>query len=253
MEDAVRSGDMAAGAFAPLVFRGAQSCAALIEARTPENSIPGRFKFRFACSRISHSISLGPDIFIAHLTMIFPRRLASLIPRVAVAFAGVLPPSGAATGRLDFSFAPLIPAQPIALRNFAGKVILAVNTANQCGYTPQYDGLEKLHQKYKNKGLVIIGIPANDFGAQEPGSNTDIAQFCQANFGVTFHMTEKLATPILQNPVYAQLIKPSGKAPQWNFHKYLISKSGQVLSYPGIVEPMGRELTAAVEAALTAR
>lgn len=185
--------------------------------------------------------------------MIFLRRLASMIPCVAVAFAGMLPPSDAATGLLDFSFAPLIPAQPIALRNFAGKVILVVNTASQCGYTPQYDGLEKLHRKYKDKGLVIIGIPANDFGAQEPGSNKEIAQFCQANFGVTFRMTEKLATTIPQNPFYAQLIKASGKAPQWNFHKYLISKSGQVASYPSSVEPMGRELTAAVEAALTVR
>ena len=185
--------------------------------------------------------------------MIFPCRLACFIPCVAVAVAGMLPPSYAATGLLDFSFAPLIPAQPIALRSFAGKVILVVNTASQCGYTPQYDGLEQLHQKYKDKGLIVIGIPANDFGAQEPGSNKEIAQFCQANFGVTFPMTEKLATPIPQNRFYAQLIKASGQAPQWNFHKYLISKSGQVLSYPSSVEPMGRELTAAVEAALMAK
>ena len=185
--------------------------------------------------------------------MNFPYRLAYFIPCVAVAVAGILPPSHAATGLLDFSFAPLIPAQPIALRSFAGKVILIVNTASQCGYTPQYEGLEKLHQKYKDKGLVVIGIPANDFGAQEPGSNKEIAQFCQANFGVTFPMTEKLATPIPQNPFYAQLIKASGQAPQWNFHKYLISRSGHVMSYPSSVEPMGRELTAAVEAALTAK
>lgn len=119
--------------------------------------------------------------------------------------------------------------------------------------TPQYEGLEKLHRKYQDKGLVVIGLPANDFGAQEPGSNKDIAQFCAANFGVTFPMSEKLATPIPQNPFYAQLIKASGQAPQWNFHKYLISKSGKVTSYESGVEPMGAELTAAIEAALAAK
>ena len=119
--------------------------------------------------------------------------------------------------------------------------------------TPQYEGLEKLHRKYQDKWLVVIGLPANDFGAEEPGSNKDIAQFCAANFGVTFPMSEKLATPIPQNPFYAQLIKASGQAPQWNFHKYLISKSGKVTSYESGVEPMGAELTAAIEAALAAK
>ena len=182
---------------------------------------------------------------------IFPRStLAIMLPCAALWFA--LPPDAAAN-ILDHSFNPLIPAKPIALRDYAGKVILIVNTASQCGYTPQYEGLEKLHRKYKERGLVVIGIPANDFGAQEPGSNQDIAQFCQANFGVTFPMTEKLATPIPQHPFYAQLIKASGQAPQWNFHKYLIDKSGAVKSYQSGVAPMGAELTAAVEAALAAR
>jgi glutathione peroxidase len=177
------------------------------------------------------------------------RRLLMLFP----ASLSMLPPAGAANGLLDHQFNPLIPAKPIALKAFAGKVILIVNTASQCGYTPQYDGLEKLHRKYKDKGLVVLGIPANDFGSQEPGSNKDIAQFCEANFGVTFPMTEKLSTPIPQNPFYAQLIKASGQTPQWNFHKYLIGKSGKVTSYSSNVAPMGRELTAAIDAAIAAK
>ena len=184
----------------------------------------------------------------------FARALLSrFLPCAALLALSVAPGGAAAAGILDYSFNPLIPAKPIALKDYAGKVILVVNTASQCGYTPQYEGLEKLYKKYKDKGLVVLGIPANDFGAQEPGSNKDIAQFCQANYGVSFPMTEKLATGIKQNPFYAQLIKASGQAPQWNFHKYLIDKSGKVTSYKSDVEPLGKELTAAVEAALAAR
>ena len=189
-----------------------------------------------------------------HLSVCFrPGPLTRLLVFAAAAGTAALPADAAAPDLLLYQFNPLIPAKPIALKEYAGKVILVVNTASQCGYTPQYEGLEKLHKKYQSRGLVVLGIPANDFGAQEPGSNQDIAQFCTANFGVSFLMTEKLATPIPQNPLYAQLIKISGQAPQWNFHKYLIGKSGKVSSYQSGVEPMGRELIAAVEAALAAK
>jgi glutathione peroxidase len=181
------------------------------------------------------------------------RLLACLLPCSALFALSIVPGGAAVAGVLDYSFNPLIPAKPIALKDYAGKVILVVNTASQCGYTPQYEGLEKLYKKYKDKGLVVLGIPANDFGAQEPGSNKDIAQFCEANFGVSFPMTEKLGTAIGQNPFYAQLIKSTGQAPQWNFHKYLIDKSGKVTSYKSGVEPLGKELIAAVEGALAAR
>ncbi len=177
--------------------------------------------------------------------------LTRLLPVTTVWLFSVAP-TGAA-GVLDYSFNPLVPSKPIALKDYAGKVVLVVNTASQCGYTPQYESLEKLYKKYQDKGLIVLGIPANDFGAQEPGSNKDIAQFCSANFGVSFPMTEKLGTTIAQNPFYAQLIKSTGQAPQWNFHKYLIDRSGKVASYKSGVEPLGRELTAAVEAALSAR
>jgi glutathione peroxidase len=194
-----------------------------------------------------------PAIFSDYSNMNLLRQPSYFVPCAALILASMLPPANAATGLFDFSFAPLIPAPPIALRSHAGKVILIVNTASQCGYTPQYQGLEALHAKYAARGLVVMGFPSNDFGGQEPGSNKEIAQFCQANFGVSFLMTEKLATPIPQNPFYAQLIKASGKAPQWNFHKYLIGKSGKVTSYPSDIEPMSQELTTAVEAALAAK
>ncbi len=186
--------------------------------------------------------------------MSLPRRFSALFSSGLALCAWVTAASpAAAAGLLDHQFNPLIPSKPIALKDYAGKVILVVNTASKCGYTPQYEGLEKLHQQYKDKGLVVLGIPANDFGAQEPGANKDIGQFCQANYGVTFAMTEKLGTPITQHPLYAQLIKVTGQAPQWNFHKYLIHKSGKAVSYKSGVEPMGKELVAAIEAALTAR
>lgn len=177
-----------------------------------------------------------------------------LLRYAAVPLIVMTSPALAATSSLlDHSFNPLIPAKPITLKDYAGKVILVVNTASQCGYTPQYEGLEKLYRKYKDKGLVVLGIPANDFGAQEPGSNKDIAQFCEANFGVSFPMVEKLATPIPQNPFYGKLIKASGQAPAWNFHKYLIDRAGKVTSFKSGVEPMGRELTSAVESALSGK
>lgn len=143
--------------------------------------------------------------------------------------------------------------KPQALCQYAGKVLLVVNTASHCGYTYQYEGLEKLYRKYRERGLAVVGFPANDFGSQEPGSNQQIAEFCKLNFGVSFPMFEKLATPIPKNPFYAQLIASSGRAPGWNFHKYLIDKSGRIASFDSKVEPGGAELSSAIEKALAAR
>ena len=127
----------------------------------------------------------------------------------------------------------------VPLCRYQGKVLLVVNTASQCGYTPQYDGLEKLHRRYRDKGLVVMGFPSNDFGAQEPGSNKDIAQFCEVNYGVTFPMFAK--SPVAKgavNPFYERLAKVSGSRPQWNFHKYLVDRKGEkVLAYESAVTP----------------
>ncbi|TAG26488.1 MAG: glutathione peroxidase [Burkholderiales bacterium] len=132
----------------------------------------------------------------------------------------------------------------------AAKAVLVVNTASQCGFTPQYEGLEKLHQRFKSQGLLLVGFPANDFGAQEKGSNKDIAQFCQINYGVSFTVAEKLQTPIGKDPLYAKLIASSGKAPGWNFHKYLVTAKGQIQSFDSAIEPLSPTLISAVQSAL---
>ncbi|MBL8385532.1 MAG: glutathione peroxidase [Burkholderiales bacterium] len=154
---------------------------------------------------------------------------------------------------LNHTLNPLIGGKPVALCQYARGPVLLVNTASQCGYTYQYAGLEKLWRRYKDRGLTVIGIPANDFGQQEPGSNRQIADFCQVNFGVSFPMFEKLSVPIPKSALYAPIIAHAGTAPRWNFHKYLIDRSGKVTSFDSNVEPESRALTAAIERALAAR
>ncbi len=153
---------------------------------------------------------------------------------------------------LNHKFSALLDDRPVDLCQYAGKVVLVVNTASQCGYTPQYAGLEQLYRKYRAKGLVILGFPANDFGRQEPGTNTEIARFCEENYGVSFPMFSKAPDdkPLRANPLYARLIAATGKAPRWNFHKYLIDRTGRAASYDSGVEPDGKELIRAVESAL---
>src|SRR2546428_13291177 len=141
-----------------------------------------------------------------------------------------------------------------SLCRYAGSVLLVVNTASQCGYTPQYEGLEALYRKYKAKGLVVLGFPSNDFGGQEPGGNRDIAKFCEANYGVSFPMFAK--SGVLEgnaNPFYKTLAAETGERPQWNFHKYLIDRSGEkVLSFGSAVEPGDRRLVGEIERMLAA-
>jgi glutathione peroxidase len=121
-------------------------------------------------------------------------------------------------------------------------VVLVVNTASYCGYTPQYKALEALYEKHRGRGLVVLGFPSNDFGQQEPGSNGDIAAFCENTFGVRFPMFAKSGVSpragASVNPLYAQLIAQTGQAPKWNFHKYLIARDGsRVTSFASAVEP----------------
>jgi glutathione peroxidase len=134
---------------------------------------------------------------------------------------------------------------------FKGKAALVVNVASECGYTPQYDGLERLHEAYKDKGLVVMGFPCNQFGAQEPGGAEQIEQFCTVKFGVKFPLFEKVDVKGAgQSPVYAFLAQAHGE-PKWNFHKYLVGRDGRVLqAFSSQVEPEGAELKAAIEAAL---
>ncbi len=136
--------------------------------------------------------------------------------------------------------------QPQSLCQYAGKVVLVVNTASECGYTPQYEGLEALYRKYRGKGLVVLGFPSNDFGGQEPGSNKDIAAFCVNQYAIDFPVFAK--TSLRSNPLFVDLAKASGQAPRWNFHKYLVDRGGrQVLSFDTKVAPDDPRVVAAIE------
>jgi glutathione peroxidase len=150
---------------------------------------------------------------------------------------------------LDEALPTLSDDKPESICQYQGKVLLVVNTASQCGYTPQYEGLEALYKRYKDRGLVVLGFPSNDFGGQEPGSNREIAKFCEANYGVSFPMFTKTGvaggTP---NPFYAKLAGASGTRPAWNFHKYLVDRSGaKVLSFDTKVEPDDPKFVATIE------
>jgi glutathione peroxidase len=140
--------------------------------------------------------------------------------------------------------------RPQSLCEYAGKVVLVVNTASQCGYTPQYEGLEALYRKYKARGLVVLGFPSNDFGGQEPGSNREIAAFCVNQYAIDFPMFAK--TELKKNPLFAALAKATGAAPRWNFHKYLVDRSGrQVQSFDTRVDPGDAKLVSAIEELLS--
>jgi len=150
---------------------------------------------------------------------------------------------------LDTALPTLSDDKPESICQYKGKVILVVNTASQCGYTPQYEGLERLYKRYKDKGLVVLGFPSNDFGGQEPGSNREIAKFCEANYGVSFPMFTKTSVAKGEvNPFYARLAKSTGTAPSWNFHKYLVNRSGtKAQSFATKVEPSDPKLVSEIE------
>jgi glutathione peroxidase len=141
---------------------------------------------------------------------------------------------------------------PQDLCQYAGKVVLVVNTASYCGFTKQYEGLEKLYAKYGSRGLVVLGFPSNDFGKQEPGNSKEIADFCFNTYGVKFPMFAKSSvTGPEANPLHASLTKATGQAPKWNFTKYLIGRDGKVLDYfPSKVTPEDPALVGKIEAAL---
>ncbi len=157
--------------------------------------------------------------------------------------------SAACPDLLQRQFPRLQDEKPQPLCQWAGKVVLVVNTASFCGFTPQYKALEALSAKYKD--LAVLGFPSGDFGNQEYGSNKEIAEFCENTFNVKFPMFSKSSVAAGKtdlNPLFADLAKRTGQSPKWNFHKYLISKDGQqVLSFGSKVDPEGREFTQALE------
>jgi glutathione peroxidase len=161
-----------------------------------------------------------------------------------MAVLGVAPAGAACPPLLDHSFPALRDGKPLPLCQYAGKVILVVNTASYCGFTKQYDGLEKLYARLQDKGLVVLGFPANDFGEQEPGSDKEIADFCRLTYGVEFPMVGKTVVKGKgANPFYRQLAAITGSKPRWNFHKYLINRDAtQVVAFSSFTAPEDREL-----------
>ncbi len=185
------------------------------------------------------------------------RGLAGGLALAALASVSSAAPEGAGSGgAMAGSFYALktttLDGKPADLGQFAGKVTLVVNVASQCGFTPQYKGLQELHQELSPKGFSVLGFPSNDFGGQEPGSPEEIRSFCQKNYGVSFPMFAKLVTKAGQDqsPIYA-FLGASGHLPGWNFAKYVIGKDGKVAAFfPSNVTPESKELREAIDEAL---
>jgi glutathione peroxidase len=191
-----------------------------------------------------------------------PRSLASLGLTLVAGWAALAAPAETVAPKKEApvaadSFYALdtktLEGQPAHLRDYTGKVALVVNVASQCGFTPQYTGLEKLYAELKDKGFVILGFPSNDFGGQEPGTAEEIRTFCTRKYQVTFPLFEKVVTKEgqAQSPIYTNLGHQAGALPQWNFSKYLVDKSGKVVKFYGSkVTPDDPGLRKDIEAAL---
>lgn len=188
--------------------------------------------------------------------------MAKFRAKAWVVIAGVLgllypalAPAAEATGSAhDFTFTDIDDGRPLPLSRFAGKAVLVVNTASECGFTPQYEGLQALYERYRERGLVVLGVPANDFGGQEPGSSAQIKDFCDTNYRITFPMTEKEVVRGEQaHPFYKWAAQELGAlaAPKWNFHKYLIAPDGRLVDwFSTVTKPDDGDMIRAVEAAL---
>ena len=183
--------------------------------------------------------------------VIFRNAIAALVIWLAAGGAMACP------ALLNHTFNSLVADKPVDLCQYAGKVVLVVNTASRCGYTPQYAGLQKLYDTYKGKGLVIVGVPANNFGGQEPGSNEEIKTFCSRNYSVNFPMMSKVSvkgadtTPLYQFLTDKAANPKTGGDIKWNFTKFLIDKNGNVINrFESSVTPEAADLVKAVETAL---
>jgi glutathione peroxidase len=175
----------------------------------------------------------------------------------ALPLAGQAPQTGSRsampTSLYEFSTTTLL-GKPADLSAYRGKVTLVVNVASYCGYTPQYQGLERLHRELQGKGFAVLGFPSNDFGEQEPGTAQEIADFCRLTYDVTFPMFAKVSTRPgpEQSPIYT-FLGSSGQLPQWNFSKYVIGKTGRVTAFfPSAVEPESPQVRQAIARALAA-
>jgi glutathione peroxidase len=183
------------------------------------------------------------------------RPLLSALAALAIGLAAQPAAAQTCPPLLDHTFTRLQDEAPQNLCQYRGKVVLVVNTASYCGFTPQYEGLEKLYAQYAARGFTILGFPSGDFGGQEKGSNKEIADFCYNTYGVKFPMfTKSSVKGSGANALFAALTKDTGQAPKWNFHKYLIGRDGKVVaSFPSPVEPLDRKLTGQIESLLAAQ
>lgn len=170
---------------------------------------------------------------------------------LAAALFAALPAVAACPALLDHRMKTL-KGEPADLCAHAGKAVVFVNTASYCGFTGQYEGLEALYQKHKDRGLVVVGVPSNDFGRQEPGSNAEVADFCERTFKVRFPMLEKsVVSGPDAIPLYRGLAAKAGGPPRWNFHKVVLDRRGEpVGAFPSAVTPQDPKFVAAVEKAL---
>ena len=150
----------------------------------------------------------------------------------------------------DFKFKDL-DGSLLSLSEYKGKIIVAINVASQCGFTKQYEDMQKVWEKYQSKGIVVLGIPSNDFGKQEPGSNEDIKNFCEAKFGISFPMTGKVSVKGSEaHPFYIWAKENFGKSaiPKWNFHKIIIDKNGKIVeTFSSITSPSSRKFIKTLE------
>jgi len=184
-------------------------------------------------------------------------RMTRLARRIGILAIGTLLLAGWTPGGklLDHSYRPLSGKTPVNLqKDYGGKVLLVVNTASKCGFTPQFEGLEALHARYKAKGFAVLGFPSGDFMAQEFTDEKQIQEFCTLTYGVKFPMFQKVHVKgDKATPFYKSLKKASGDAPKWNFHKYLVSRDGQVVgSFGSRTTPDDKTLIAAIERELAA-
>ena len=172
----------------------------------------------------------------------------------AMAQTATAPSNAACPALLSHTFPRLQDEKPQSLCQFSGKVILVVNTASYCGFTAQYKGLESIYSKYKDRGLVVLGFPSNDF-AQEKSNNQDIAEFCESTFGVKFPMfTKTSVTGDSAVPFFKQLAQESGQRPRWNFYKYLIGRDGKLIdSYNSMTSPESKSVVQAIEKSLATK
>ncbi len=183
-------------------------------------------------------------------------RVVCCLAMISLLFAPARVADAAAGSAHEFEFIA-IDGTPLPLSSFAGKAVLVVNTASFCGFTPQYKGLQALYERYRDRGLVVLGVPSNDFGSQEPGTAEEIKKFCEANFAIDFPLTEKqVVSGRNAHPFYRWASDTLGAMakPRWNFHKYLVAPDGQLVDwFSTVTKPDSPKVVAAIEAVLPAQ